>query len=152
MITDYAAVLIFIGLGIAFVFGNLLLGSLLRPRNHSKEKATVYECGEPTIGSTWIRFNSRFYTIALVYLLFDVEVVVLVPAMLVLKEMKGAGLGAVALICLMGFVALLVLGLAYEWFYGNLDWIRNHEEIEEAPPAAALVPEENPTASERVSA
>ncbi len=89
----------------------------------------MYECGEPTIGSTWIRFNSRFYTVALVYLLFDVEVVVLVPAMLVLRELKTSSVGVyAALIALLVFVALLVLGLAYEWFYGNLDWIGQREE------------------------
>ena len=130
MILQFAAVLVFVFLGIAFVFGNLLLGSLIRPKHPEKEKQTIYECGEPTIGSTWIRFNSRFYTVALVYLLFDVEVVVLMPAMLVLKDLKLAGLGLTALVSLLVFLALLVLGLAYEWYYGNLDWIHPQEDFE----------------------
>lgn len=131
MYADFAAVLVFVLLGVAFVFGNLFIGYLARPKTHEQEKQTVYECGEPTIGSPWIRFNSRFYTVALVYLLFDVEVVVLLPAMLVLKELKAAGLGLAALAALMGFLLLLILGLAYEWYYGNLDWIRGSEDDEE---------------------
>ena len=146
MIENFAAVLVFALLGAAFVFGNLLLGWLVRPRKPNREKNTIYECGEPTIGSTWIRFNSRFYTVALVYLLFDVEVVVLVPAMLVLRETAKAGLGLVALAALLPFLALLVLGLAYEWYYGNLDWIRADEETQREPgapsPEASAVMEE----------
>lgn len=133
MIENFAVVLIFGILGAAFVFGNLFLGWLVRPRKPSREKDTIYECGEPTIGSTWIRFNSRFYTVALVYLLFDVEVVVLVPAMLVLRQVVASGMGMAALISLMAFLMLLVLGLVYEWFYGNLDWIRHGEDIQVEP-------------------
>jgi NADH-quinone oxidoreductase subunit A len=129
MYADFAIILIFVLLGVAFVAGALIAGAFVRPRKGGDEKLTVYECGEPTIGSTWIRFNSRFYTVALVYLLFDVEVVVLVPAMLVLRELKVSGAGVyAALIGLLVFVLLLVLGLAYEWFYGNLDWIGQREE------------------------
>ncbi len=129
MYADFAIILIFVLLGVAFVAGGLIVGAFVRPRKGGDEKLTVYECGEPTIGSTWIRFNSRFYTVALVYLLFDVEVVVLVPAMLVLRELKVSSVGVyAALISLLVFVALLVLGLAYEWFYGNLDWIGQREE------------------------
>jgi NADH-quinone oxidoreductase subunit A len=129
MYADFAIILVFVLLGVAFVAGGLIVGAFVRPRKGGEEKLTVYECGEPTIGSTWIRFNSRFYTVALVYLLFDVEVVVLVPAMLVLRELKTSSVGVyAALIALLVFVALLVLGLAYEWFYGNLDWIGQREE------------------------
>jgi NADH-quinone oxidoreductase subunit A len=129
MYADFAIILVFVLLGVAFVAGALIVGAFVRPRKGGEEKLTVYECGEPTIGSTWIRFNSRFYTVALVYLLFDVEVVVLVPTMLVLRELKTSSVGVyAALIGLLVFVALLVLGLAYEWFYGNLDWIGQREE------------------------
>ena len=93
MYAEFAAVLVFLTLGTAFVIGNLILGWLLRPRKPSPDKNRVYECGEPTVGSAWIRYNSRFYTVALVYLLFDVEVVILVPAALVLRELAGQGLG-----------------------------------------------------------
>jgi len=128
LLTDFAAVLVFIVLGVIFVYGNLLLGSLARPKQPTRDKNSIYECGEPTIGSAWIRYNSRFYTIALVYLLFDVEVVVLLPAALVLKELAGLGYGWTALAGILVFVVVLILGLAYEWFYGNLDWARQTDD------------------------
>jgi len=123
MYFEFAAVLVFMLLGTLFLIGGLVFGWLVRPRKPSAEKSTIYECGEPTIGSAWIRYNSRFYTVALVYLLFDVEVVILVPAALVLREMAGAGAAWAALVGLLVFLAVLTLGLAYEWFYGNLNWI-----------------------------
>lgn len=142
MYTQFAVVLVFILVGLIFVFGSLLIGYLVRPGRYQKAKMAIYECGEPTLGSAWIRFNSRFYTIALVYLLFDVEVVVLVPMALVLKSLGVAGLGASALVALLVFLGVLALGLAYEWFYGNLDWIRSDEltpaELSEEAEAASL--------------
>jgi NADH-quinone oxidoreductase subunit A len=124
MYRDFGAVLVFILIGAAFVFGGLIVGWFVRLQRRNAEKITVYECGEPTIGTSWIRYNSRFYNVALVYLLFDVEVVVLIPPLLVLREMALAGSAIVPLVGLMGFIFLLALGLAYEWHYGNLDWIR----------------------------
>ena len=123
MYFEFAAVLVFMLLGTLFLIGGLVFGWLVRPRKPSPEKSTIYECGEPTIGSAWIRYNSRFYTVALVYLLFDVEVVILVPAALVLREMAGTGAAWAALVGLLVFLAVLTLGLAYEWHYGNLNWI-----------------------------
>ena len=96
MYMEFAAVLVFMLLGTAFVLGGLIAGWFLRRSLPSRNKNAIYECGEPTIGSAWIRYNSRFYTVALVYLLFDVEVVVLVPAALVLRSLaleKGVAPG-----------------------------------------------------------
>ncbi|MCE5230128.1 NADH-quinone oxidoreductase subunit A [bacterium] len=128
MYYDFTAVLLFLLLGSAFVIGSLLFGWLVRPRRKQKQKASIYECGEPTIGSAWIRFNSRFYNVALVYLLFDVEVVVLVPAALVLRELARNGVAVAPLIAILVFLFVLTLGLAYEWRWGNLDWISADEE------------------------
>jgi len=124
MYTEFGAVLIFMLLGVAFVIGNLVLGWFIRPNKPNPDKNEIYECGEPPVGSAWIRYNSRFYTVALVYLLFDVEVVILLPAALVLKELAGVGYGWSALVGLLVFLVILAIGLAYEWYYGNLDWIR----------------------------
>lgn len=126
MLFHFAAVLIFFLLSMAFVFGNLLIGHFARPRNPSLDKLRIYECGEPTIGSSWIRYNIRFYTIALVYLIFDVEVVFLFPAAVVLKKM-----GALALFEVLTFVLVLVIGLVYAWRYGNLEWISAAETTDE---------------------
>ena len=120
---EFGAVLIFMLLGVGFVAGGLIFGWFVRPRKPSPEKNAIYECGEPTIGSAWIRYNSRFYNVALVYLLFDVEVVVLAPVALVLRDLAISGTAWAALVGILVFLALLVLGLAYEWLNGNLDWI-----------------------------
>ena len=95
----------------------------------------IYECGEPTIGQSWIRYNIRFYTIALVYLIFDVEVVFLFPVALVLRDM-----GALALVELFTFVFVLLLGLVYAWRYGNLEWISDVEP-EEADSSTSQIEE-----------
>ena len=118
MLFHFAAVLVLLVMAVLFIFGNLFLGSLARPKNPTDEKRLIYECGEPPIGSSWIRYNIRFYTIALVYLIFDVEVVFLFPAVLVLKEMR-----VLALVEILTFVLILLIGLVYAWRYGNLDWV-----------------------------
>lgn len=125
MLFHFAAVLVFLLMSAAFVFGNLLIGYFARPAHPTREKMMVYECGEPTIGSSWIRYNIRFYTIALVYLIFDVEVVFLVPVVIVVKD-----IGMLALVEVLTFVGILVIGLIYAWRWGNLDWIASVDESE----------------------
>jgi NADH-quinone oxidoreductase subunit A len=71
--------LIFIGTGFGFLAVNLLLGRLLRPHRPDPEKGTIYECGEPTIGSSWIQFDLRFYVVALLFVIFDVEMAFFFP-------------------------------------------------------------------------
>src|SRR5215203_2425439 len=73
------SVTIFLAFGAVFVFANMILGFFARPQIPNPEKASVYECGEPTIGSSWVQFDLRFYIIALVYLIFDVEVALFYP-------------------------------------------------------------------------
>lgn len=70
---------LFAGIGFAFVFANLLLGRFLRPHDPHEEKQEIYECGEPTIGSSFVQFDLRFYVVALVFIIFDVEVAFLFP-------------------------------------------------------------------------
>src|SRR5882757_6393731 len=73
------SITLFVAFGAGFVFVNLIAGSLLRPKAPNSEKMAVYECGEPTIGSSWVQFDLRFYIVALVYLIFDVEVALFYP-------------------------------------------------------------------------
>src|SRR6478752_6482484 len=73
------SVTIFIAFGAGFVLVNMIVGHIARPHLPNPEKATVYECGEPTIGSSWVQFDLRFYIVALVYLIFDVEVALFYP-------------------------------------------------------------------------
>src|SRR5881628_2269873 len=70
---------LFAGVGVAFLFINMLVGRFLRPANPSTEKLEVYECGEPTIGSSFVQFDLRFYVVALLFVIFDVEVAFFFP-------------------------------------------------------------------------
>src|SRR5947208_10384833 len=71
--------LLFTGVGVAFILVNLSVGKLIRPAKMNAEKATIYECGEPTIGSAWVQFDLRFYVVALLFVIFDVEVAFFFP-------------------------------------------------------------------------
>jgi len=70
---------LFVIIGVGFVFIHLMIGKLIRPSKPSAEKSTIYECGEPTIGSAWIQFDLRFYVVALLFVIFDVEVAFFFP-------------------------------------------------------------------------
>ncbi len=111
---------LFLGFGIAFVMVNLTIGALLRPKLPQREKAAIYECGEPTIGSSWVQFDLRFYIVALFYLIFDVEVALIYPWAVVYREMPGP-----ALLAGIPFLAVVIIGFAYEWYSGSLDWVRS---------------------------
>lgn len=130
MLFDYLNVLLFCAVGLAFVFANLIVASVLRPKRKVTEGLETYECGEPTIGEAWIQFDIRYYTVALVYVIFAVEIAFLFPWALVLKDALrgtgpalGAGIGAFALVEGVLFVAVLFLGLVYVWAKGDLDWV-----------------------------
>lgn len=124
LLFNFANVLVFFLAGVAFVYVNLAVGALLRPRKYGRDKMRIYECGEPTIGSSWVRYNIHFYMIALVFLVFDVDVVFLFPVAAALKWFVQQGLGWLAFSEIMTFVGVLLLGLVYAWRYGNLDWVR----------------------------
>ena len=114
------SITIFLAFGLGFVLLNLLLGKLVRPRLSNPEKRAVYECGEPTIGSSWVQFDLRFYIVALFYLVFDVEVALLYPWATIFRQIPGE-----ALLVGLPFVGLVIVGYAYEWHSGSLDWVRS---------------------------
>lgn len=118
MLTDFGNIFIFILLAAVFVVIAIIAAKLLRPSRPTKEKLLIYECGENPEGSPWVKFNIRFYVVALIFLIFDVEVVLLLPWALVYKSYGLTGY-------LIGFVFLFVLGLgmAYEWRKGDLEWV-----------------------------
>ena len=119
MLLDYANVMIFLGIGTFFIVFNLFLGSLLRPSNPSPEKLSTYECGEEPVGGSWIQFNVRFYVVALDFIIFDVEVVLLYPWAVVAQQFGWYGFWAMFV-----FVFILLLGLAFAWKKGTLEWVR----------------------------
>jgi NADH-quinone oxidoreductase subunit A len=118
MLVDYLPVLLFLVLGAVFVPLNLLIGSLIRPKIYEPEKYTSYECGEESEGHLFNQFNPRFYVIALIFVIFEVELVFLFPWAILLRDLGWYGY-AVGLI----FLVILLLSLVYEWGKGNLEWI-----------------------------
>lgn len=121
---DYANVLIFLGLGAVLCALMMYLGALLRPANPERAKLTTYECGMDVEGSSWINFNIRFYVVALVFVIFDVEVAFVYPVVTVFKQWIAAGRGLFALLEIVLFIAILVVGLVYVWRKGDLDWMK----------------------------
>jgi NADH-quinone oxidoreductase subunit A len=121
---DYANVLVFIGLGIGLCALMMGLGALLRPSNPERAKLTTYECGEEVEGDSWINFNIRFYLIALIFLIFDVEVAFIYPVVAVFRDWVSDGRGLFALVEILIFVLILVSGLVYVWSKGDLQWIK----------------------------
>jgi NADH-quinone oxidoreductase subunit A len=124
MYFHFANALVFFALGLLLCGLMLGLGALLRPSNPNPNKLTTYECGEPTSGSAWINFNIRFYLIALVFVIFDVELAFIYPVMAVYRDWVTRGVGGVALLEIVTFVAILAVGLVYVWAKGDLAWLR----------------------------
>jgi len=119
MLTEFGKVFAFLLTAIIFVVVAIFASKLIRPARPTTEKLTTYECGENPEGSPWVKFNIRFYVVALIFLIFDVEVVLLIPWALVYKGsgILGFLVGAI-------FLILLGLGMAYEWRKGDLEWVR----------------------------
>lgn len=119
MLTEFGKIFVFLLTAIIFVIVGIFTAKLIRPDRPSKEKMLTYECGEDAVGSPWVKFNIRFYVVALIFLIFDVEVVMLIPWVMVYKELGFAGylIGGV-------FLILLGIGMAYEWKKGDLEWAR----------------------------
>ena len=119
MLTEFGKIFLFILVAILFVLIALVMAKLVRPSRKTYEKQTTYECGEEPEGTPWVKFNIRFYVVALIFLIFDVEVVLLFPWALTYKDFGLYGF-------LVGIIFLLVLfvGMAYEWRKGDLEWAR----------------------------
>lgn len=146
-VADYATVLIFILVG--FVFAGIALGvaKLLRPSNPSPAKLTTYECGELPTGSSWVRFNVRFYLVALFFIVFDVEVIFLYPWAVVFKQLYPVPqLGALVFWEMIIFLAILSVGLAYVWVKGDLAWVKKLVDRTPAESATPAVLEEEVSA------
>jgi NADH-quinone oxidoreductase subunit A len=160
-------ILLFLVVGIGFILVHLLAGKLIRPAKPDAEKLTIYECGEPTIGSAWVQFDLRFYVVALLFVIFDVEVVFFFPWAIVFGKAAtlaraslpeatraeltqellpaaaatyiGSGqkelppvspqaaweLAWLAFWDILVFFGVLLVGFAYLWKRGDLDWVRS---------------------------
>ena len=140
MLTEFGKVFAFILTAILFVLIAIFASKIIRPARPTKEKLATYECGENPEGSPWVKFNIRFYVVALIFLIFDVEVVMLIPWALVYRDMgiDGFLVGAI-------FLILLGLGMAYEWRKGDLEWARpkiNPPVIKKSVPPDGIIEKE----------
>jgi NADH:ubiquinone oxidoreductase subunit 3 (subunit A) len=120
MLFSFSGVLIFLGVGFVLLAVALILSRLLQPEGKDAvDKYIPYECGEVPQGSAWVRFNIRFYVTALIFIIFDVEIIFLLPWAVVFKT-----LGPFAFVEGLIFIVILAIGLAYVWKKGDLAWIK----------------------------
>lgn len=128
-LSAFGEVLLFIIGGIIFVLVAFFTAALLRPSRPNAQKLSTYESGEDAISTAWTQFNIRFYIVALIFLLFEVEILFLFPWVTVfankelLKETNGLW-GWFSVVEVVIFIGILALGLAYAWVNGHLDWVK----------------------------
>ena len=104
--------------GVLFSGATILMSKFLVPRSHNAQKLEPYECGVPTKGTSWVQYNVGYYLFALIFLVFDVEIVFLYPWATVLREV-----GMPAFVEILFFISILFIGLLYAWKKGALKWI-----------------------------
>ncbi len=113
----WLSIILMIVLGLLFAVPSVALSQFLGPRKPSPEKSAPYECGMPAVGDARERMSVKFYLVAMIFLLFDIEVAFLYPWAMALRELGWAGFVQVVL-----FMALLLAGYVYVWRKGALDW------------------------------
>ena len=124
MLQDYAPILILLALAAGFAGVNIALSDWLGGRRRHVGKATAYESGMQPVGGARIRISIHFYLVAVLFILFDVESIFLIPWAASAKSLTDLGLGGLVFAEVVFFVAVLALGLAYVWRRGGLDWER----------------------------
>ena len=122
----FGAVLAFALVALLFALGGITLSRVLGPRLPSADKASIYECGERPIGVAWFNFNPRFYLVALIFVIFEVDIGLTFPVVAVYRRWVETSplLAWTALLELVLFTVILVAGLAWVWARGDLDWVK----------------------------
>ena len=124
VLLDYHAALVFLITGVLMVMAPMVLGFLFRPKNRYPEKTMPYECAEDPVGDAQIRFDMRFYTTALIFIIFEVEIAFMFPWAHVFKsapdQMLALGAGLL-------FAFIVFLGLVVDWVKGDLDWVKTFD-------------------------
>ena len=146
MLFNLANILLFLVLAAGFLVVTLTAGRIVRPNvPNDPHKRDTYECGEKPLTKAWFNFNPRFYIVALVFLIFDVEIAFTYPVGVALRRWVADGAGGAAVAELLVFMAILALGLAYVWVKGDLEWLKrvvtddNAERVGAgAPPATTI--------------
>ncbi len=123
---DFGAVLVFAIVAVGFALGGITLSRVAGPRIPNADKATIYECGERPVGVAWFNFNPRFYLVALVFVIFEVDIALTFPVVAVYRSWATYSLGFawIAFAELFLFTAILVVGLAWVWAHGDLEWVK----------------------------
>ena len=117
MLAEYFPILLFILVGIGVGVGPLILGKLLAPNRPDPEKLSPYECGFEAFEDTRMKFDVRYYLVAILFILFDLEIAFLFPWAVVVND-----IGVPGFVAMMLFLAILVVGFVYEWMKGALEW------------------------------
>lgn len=117
MLENYLPILVFIVLGVLFGLGPILIGFILGPHKPDSEKNSPYECGFEAFEDARMKFDVRFYLVAILFIIFDLEIAFLFPWAVVLDEVGTFGLLAMGV-----FLSILVVGFIYEWNKGALEW------------------------------
>ncbi|MFN4147337.1 MAG: NADH-quinone oxidoreductase subunit A [Runella sp.] len=136
MLNDFGLILLFILAAMVFITLILTIAKFIRPHHPNPEKLTTYESGEDPLGNANVQFNVRFYVIALIFVLFEVELVFLFPWAVVFGQAnliaQTDGLwGWFSLVEMLVFVGILAIGLAYAWVKGYLDWAKPRPQLPE---------------------
>ena len=117
MLENYFPILVFILVGLAVGVGPLVLGKLVSPSHPDAAKNSPYECGFEAFEDARMKFDVRYYLVAILFILFDLEIAFLFPWAVVLKE-----IGLFGFLAMMVFLGILVVGFIYEWMKGALEW------------------------------
>ena len=125
---DYAPIGMMFLVAMGFAASQILVTQLIGPRKRTAVKLMPYECGKDPVGSARDRFSIKFYTVAVIFLLFDIEVLFMIPfavafkTLLAEEKISGIAFGTIALIEILVFIATLIVGYIYVWKKGTFDW------------------------------
>ncbi len=117
MLENYLPIIIFIGVGLLFGGALMVIGRLLGPHNPDSEKLSPYECGFEAFEDSRMKFDVRYYLVAILFIIFDLEIAFLFPWAVVLED-----IGLFGFVAMMLFLGILVVGFVYEWKKGALEW------------------------------
>ena len=117
MLAEYFPILLFIAVGLAVGVAPMVLGRLLGPHRPDPEKLSPYECGFEAFEDARMKFDVRYYLVAILFILFDLEIAFLFPWATVINDIGFAGF-----LSMMLFLAILTVGFVYEWMKGALEW------------------------------
>ncbi len=121
-LSAYLPILLMFVVALGFAAGNVILSQFVGQRKSTRTKLMPYECGKDPVGSARERFSVKFYLIAMIFILFDIELIFMMPWAVVFRTLQANGLGTLVYVEMMIFVVLLLVGYAYVWKKGLFDW------------------------------